>query len=560
MALVKAETAEGFWQMPGVRQLAFMVAMASSIALGVVVVMWMSEPNFALLYGNLSDKDAGQVVEALQKAGIGYKVEEGTGAVMVPSTQLHQARLELANQGLPEASGMGFEILQQDQGFGTSQFIETARFQRALEGELSRTISTMRNVQSARVHLAVPKRSVFVRNRSNPSASVMVHLFSGRSLDEEQVAAVVHLVSSSVPHLEPEAVTVIDHRGNLLTHRRSPDEVTPSPTQFSYTRKLEESYVKRIEDLLTPMVGVGGLRAQVTADLDFTVTERTQETYNPDLPSLRSEYVEEETRRGGALGAQGVPGALTNQPPGGGVAPELAGGEGGAGAPGLQDATAAPAPTNSSRSTTRNYELDKTISHTRLATGRIRRLSVAVVLDDKRVAADGAREPWTDAELQRFTALVREAVGFDAARGDRVNVINASFQQPPEPEPLPEPSMLEQPWIWDVAKQIAGALGLLILAFGVLKPALKGLAERGAQEEAAQQAAQQAALAAAGAEGGAGSAGPEGRALPKPGQEAPRLQGPADQYEEHLTVAQTVVQEDAKRVAQVVKNWVGDDG
>ena len=554
MALVKTEAAaQGFTQLPAMRQIWFMVAIAASVAVGVALVLWMQTPNYTLLYGTLSQKDAGQVVEALQKANIPYKVEEGTGAVLVASSQVHQARLELANQGLPEGSGMGFEMLQQDQGFGTSQFIETARFQRALEGELARTISTMRNVQSARVHLAMPKRSVFVRDRENPTASVMVSLFSGRSLDEEQVAAIVHMVSSSVPHLAPSAVTVIDQRGNLLTQPDDRENNAPSSSQFAYTRKLEQSFVKRIENLLSPMVGSAGVRAQVTADLDFTVTERTQEVYNPDLLSLRSEQVTEE-QMGAAAAAQGVPGALSNQPPGGGVAPEVATGADAGGAAGNGGARG-----TSSRRRTRNYELDKTISHTRLATGTVRRLSVAVVLDDKQATDDNGeltRQPWNDQELERFTTLVREAVGFNAQRGDSVNVINSSFQQPPEPEPLPELSMMEQPWIWDAAKWGAGALGLLILVFAVLRPALKNLAEAGASSGGMVPAVAGPAGGAAGMDMGEDQLSLTG------GEEkrAPQLKGPQDNYEGNLNMAQSVVGEDPKRVAQVVKNWVNEDG
>jgi flagellar M-ring protein FliF len=553
MALVKTEAAaQGFTQLPAVRQLWFMIAIAASVAVGVSLVLWMQTPNYSLLYGNLSQKDAGQVVDALQKASIPFKVDEGSGAIMVASSQVHKARLELANQGLPAGSGMGFEILQEEQGFGTSQFIETARFQRALEGELARTIGTMRNVEAARVHLALPKRSVFVRERDNPTASVMVSLFSGRSLDEEQVASIVHMVSSSVPHLNPEAVTVVDQRGNLLTQPADRDRSAPSSSQFAYARKLEQSYVQRIENLLSPMVGAGGVRAQVTADLDFTVTERTQESYNPELAALRSEQLIEERMGRGGL-AQGVPGALSNQPPAGGVAPEVAANATdpetatGAVANGANDALDG----NSSRRSTRNFELDKTISHTRLASGTIRRLSVAVVLDDRPGAGGAAREPWAPEELERFTNLIREAVGFDAERGDSVNVINASFQQPEAFEPLPEPGLLEQPWVWEAARWAAGALGLLVLVFAVLRPALQQLAQAGARS---------AAMAPVPAAAGAGGVGEDQLSLSGAGGSSARqLKGPQD-YQGNLTMAQGVVNEDPKRVAQVVKNWVNEDG
>lgn len=551
MALVKSEAAaQGFTQLPAMRQLWFMIAIAASVAVGVSLVLWMQTPNYSLLYGNLSQKDAGQVVEALQAANIPFKVEDGSGAVMVASSQLHQARLELAKLGLPAGSGMGFEILQEEQGFGTSQFMETARFQRALEGELARTIGTMRNVEAARVHLALPKRSVFVRERDNPTASVMINLFSGRSLDEEQVASIVHLVSSSVPHLEAEAVTVVDQRGNLLTRPRDREGSAPGTGQFAHTRQLEQSFVQRIESLLSPMVGLGGVRAQVTADIDYTVTERTEESYNPELAALRSEQLIEERVGPGGL-AQGIPGALSNQPPGGGVAPEQVG-EGTEGADGdaNSDNGNGEASGPSSRRSTRNYELDKTISHTRLASGTIRRLSVAVVLDDK-PGTGGAREPWAPEELERFTALIREAVGFDVERGDSVNVINAAFQQPEEMEPLPEPALLEQPWVWEAARWGAGALGLLILVFAVLRPALQQLTQAGAKSAAM-------VPAAAVATGGMGE---DQVSLSGGGQAARQLKGPGqDSYQGNLAMAQSVAGEDPKRVAQVVKNWVNEDG
>jgi len=455
--------------------------------------------------------------------------------------------MELAKEGLPEGNAMGFEMLQKDQGFGTSQFIETARYQRALEGELGRTISTLRNIESARIHLAIPKRSVFLRDRANPTASVMINLNSGRSLDEEQVAAIVHLVSSSVPHLEPEKVTIVDQRGNLLSNGSNSSEMAPSSSQFAYTRKLEKTYTDRIRDLLGPIVGAGHIRATVNADLDFTATELTQESYNPDLPALRSEQTSEDISRDSA-GASGIPGALSNQPPAAATLQDPNAPVGGAGAAGVSG--------NTSKHSVRNYELDKTISHTRLATGKIHRLSIAVVLDNKQ-ELDGNDElvskPWSADELDRFTNLIKESVGFDGQRGDTVNVINVSFIPPAEPEPVPELSLMEQPWIWDVAKQAAGALGLLIVVFGVLKPVMRSLAEKG--EQVGQQQAALAAAAAAG--GGVGGVGQDQLSL---SGGTPQLAAPQGGYEQNLETAKSVVNDDPKRVAQVVKNWVGEDG
>jgi len=552
MALVKAETVEGFQRLPALRQLGLMIGLAASVALGVAVVLWSQKPSYTVLYGNLSSKDAGEVIEALQKSGIKFEVDQSNGAVMVPGSELHNARMQLAKEGLPEGNAMGFEMLQKEQGFGTSQFIETARFQRALEGELSRTIATLRNVDSARVHLAIPKRSVFLRDRAEPTASVMVDLYSGRSLDDEQIAAIVHLVSSSVPHLAPENVTVVDQRGNLLSSGETNNGLGHTSGQFSYKSKLELNYSDRIRELLEPIVGAGRVRATVNADLDFTVTERTQETYNPDLPALRSEQVSED-RSTDAAGPSGVPGALSNQPPEAGVLRDPNAARAAA------DGTASAVPRNSSKRSVRNYELDKTISHTKLATGNIRRLSIAVVIDNKQELTDAGElvsKPWADDELTRFTTLVKEAVGFEIQRGDSVNVINSSFVPLPEPEAVPEPSLMEQPWIWDVAKQAVGALGLLIVVFGVLKPVMRSLAEKGAQS---MRSAALVPAAAGAADTGAGS-GEDQLSLSGANPRQAQLQAPGMGYEQQLSTARGVVKEDPKRVAQVVKNWVAEDG
>lgn len=552
MALVKAETAQGFQSLPALRQIGLMVGLAASVALGVAVVLWSQQPSYTLLYANLSSKDAGEVVDALQKSGIPYKVDEATGAVMVDSTSLQKARMELAKDGLPEGNAMGFEMLQKEQGFGTSQFIETARYQRALEGELSRTIATLRNVESARVHLAIPKRSVFLRDRTAPTASVMVDLYSGRGLDEEQIAAIVHLVSSSVPHLTPENVTVVDQGGKLLSSGGSDKGMAMTSTQFSYNRKLESIYAERIRQMLDPIVGSGRVRASVNADLDFTVTERTQESFNPDLPALRSEQVSKDISSRSAA-ASGIPGALSNQPPEDG---QLQAVDKQSGA----DKGESDSPRNSSTRSVRNYELDKTVSHTKLATGTIRRLSIAVVIDDKQEISDTdevVNKPWSQEELDRFTALVKEAVGFDASRGDTVNIINSSFIPLPEAEALPEPSLMEQPWVWDVAKQAVGAIGVLLLIFGVLKPIMRSLAEKGAHAVSHANAMVPAA-AAAGAQGAV--AAEDQLSLSGASPQQAQLQAPGGGYEQHLETARTIVRDDPKRVAQVVKNWVGEDG
>lgn len=539
MAMIKAETATGFARLPALRQVGLMVGLAASVALGVAVALWSQTPTYSLLYGNLSQRDAGAVTDALQKADIPFKIDETSGALMVASSELHKARLKLAADGLPKGSSNGFEMLGEDQGFGTSQFVEAARYQHALEGELAQTIGSLRNVESARVHLAIPKRSVFLRKQEQPTASVVVNLYSGRSLDEGQVASIVHLVASSVPHLSTTQVTVVDQRGNLLTSGDSASEVGMTSTQFAYSRKVEDSYTRRIEDLLSPLVGGGKVRAQVAAELDFTVTEKTRESFNPDLPALRSEQISEERMSSNVAGV-GIPGTLSNQPPAGGttVAPD---------APATNTETSG----NSSKRSTRNFELDKTISHTRLAAGGIRRLSVAVVLDDKQSVDDQGettRAPWSPEEIAKFTTLVKEAVGFNAQRGDSVQLINAAFQPVPEVEPLPEPAVWEQPWVRDAMKQAVGAVAVLLLIFGVLKPVLRNLTEKGISAPGT--------LAVAG--GGEQGIGEDQLTLGAPRQ-AHGLPGPL-QYEQQMTTAKGMIQQDPKRVAQVVKNWVNEDG
>ena len=546
MALVKQEAIAGFSGLPALRQIGLMIGLAASVAVGVAVVLWSQSPDFSLLYGRLSEGDATQVMDALDKTGIAYKVDESTGALLVPRSDVHRARLQLASDGLPKGSDNGFELLDKDQGFGTSQFIENARYQRALEGEIARTITTLRNVKSARVHLALPKRSVFIRKQAQPTASVTVELYGGRSLEEGQVGSIVHLVASSVPHLSADQVTVVDQNGVLLTSSDRSQSIGLTTSQFNYNRQVEQTYAKRIEDLLSPLVGRTGVRAQVAAELDFTVTEKTQETYNPDLPALRSEQSSEDNSTGG-LAAIGVPGTLSNQPPGGAVAAPVLPAEAG------NTPDNASQPSNSSRSVTRNYELDKTISHTRLASGSVRRLSIAVVLDNKQAVGDKGqpvREPWSDQELSKFTTLVKEAVGFNAQRGDSVQVINAAFQPQPEVEPLPVLPLWEQPWLWSVLKQIVGAFGVVLLIFGVIRPVMRSLADKGALLPNASQMA----LAGGGgmAEDQVTLSGPGGAAtLPAPQQPG---------YEHQVAAARGMVQNDPKRVAQVMKNWVNDNG
>jgi flagellar M-ring protein FliF len=542
MALVNPENiaaqAKGFNALPVLRQIGLMLGLAASVALGVAVVLWSRTPDYSMLYGRLSDVEAAQVAASLDSAGIPYRIEHGSGAITVPADKVHEARLKLATRGLPRGDGTGFELLNENQGFGTSQFMEQARYNRAIEGELARSISTLQSVESARVHLAIPKRSVFVRDRNKPQASVVLKLFAGARLDDERLAGVVHLVAASVEGLEAENVTVVDQNGRLLTANNSVHGMAASASQLSYSRKLEQEYIKRIEDILIPIVGADGVRAQVVADVDFTVVESTTESYQPDGRAVRSEETLEESTTTGM--AAGVPGALTNQPPPAGALDDSAV-EG--------DQTN---PVNSTRRATRNYEMDRSISHTRNQPGAVKQLSVAVLVDYRTQTDDkgkSVRVPLTDDEIARITNLVKEAVGFSEERNDSINVSNIPFRVVDDvAEVIPATPVWQQPWVGGVVKQVVGAVFVLFLLFGVLRPVLRSLALRPAP---AAGAGPQAALPP-GAAGNPQALGEDRLSLS--GQQVPVSP------EQQFGMARSMIDNDPRRVAGVVKDWVATDG
>jgi flagellar M-ring protein FliF len=551
------------------RQGGVLVGIAAAIALGVYVVMWSRTPHFTMLYSDLSDRDLTQIVDALKSSQTLYRIEPGSGAVLVEASKADDARLQLAAAGLPKGASRGFEMLTEEQGFGTSQFMEKARYQHAMEGELSRSIGRIDNVRGVRVHLALPTESVFSRIKREPSASVIVDLFGGRGLEPAQVSAITHLVSASVPNLPASRVTLVDSRGNLLTEEKSDEGMALTSRRFDYSRKLEQSYADRIEVILTPFVGPDGVRAEVTADLDFTASEETRESFNPDLPSVRSERTLEEERVGGGSG--GVPGALSNAPAGEATAPEVAVPPAPGAAPANANAnqTKATTPSTKRNQTTRNYELDRTISHTKPSLGTIRRLSVAVVLrlpspapvapvaedTDAAKTQDGSQPvppvavlaPKVDVE--RMTQLVKDAIGFDATRGDIVSVTTTAFVEPPTPEPLPAQPLWEQPWLWEVGKQAAGGLFLLVLFFGLLRPAVKSLLAKPVAASIADGAASGAPL---------GLAAPGGGAVPAlAGPQVAPLTMPSSMHD-NLEQVKQIVAQDPRVAAQVVKEWIGD--
>jgi flagellar M-ring protein FliF len=532
---------------PLLKQLGAMVGIAVSVALGVSVVMWSQTPNYSVLDTKYSQQDAVEVMDVLQQSNIVYKIDPVSGAVLVESGKLQDAKLKLAAAGLPKSAGVGFELMTSEPGFGVSQLVEKARHQRAIEGELARTIATINAVQSARVHLAIPKQSVFVRKRQAPSASVTLKLFAGRKLQDGQIDAIVHMVASSVAELEAENVTVVDQKGNLLSNRKGSRAMQMSDSQFEYVTKLEEKYRERVYDLLAPIVGEDKVRVQVVADVNFSITETTSESFNPHMSALRSEQVNEE--KDGGSGPQGVPGALSNQPGAAAITPE-----------GADNGKEGAVASRSSKQAVRNYEVEKTISHTQLSPASLRKLSVAVVVDDRiSLDAEGAvvRMERTPEEIDRLTQLVSEAIGFDTVRGDTVKIVNSSFLAPDPIAELPEVPLWEQSWFWDIIKQVGGVLVVILLILMVLRPAMKRLTSNEVSMLADGSAeGGSAAMAAAGGQGGSAGGGDQQTfMLGTDHTGAPiRLPGPGN-YESILEAARKLVDEDPKRVAQLVKSW-----
>ena len=520
---------------PVMKQIGFLLAIAASIALGGYVFMWSQTPNYQVLFSGMQPKESSEVISILQQSNVQYKLDPATGAVLVPASKVQSLRLKMAAEGLPRSSSQGMEMLNEEQGFGTSQFIERARYQNALEEELARSIAQLQNIHSARVHLAIPKQSVFVRDRKPPTASVVIKLYAGRTLERSQVEAITNMVASSISNMTSKHVTIVDQKGRLWTKSDRGQGIEMSDNQLQYTQKLERTYIRRIEDILSPIVGLEGVRAQVVADVDFTVTEQTQESYNPDLAAVRSEQIQEDNRVG-VIGALGVPGALSNQPPGGGIAPEVATDE--------EGQVVQTKPGSSSKRSTRNFELDRTISHTRLSPGAIRRLSVAVLVDEKRsVDAEGnvTKTALSEAEMTRINALVMDAIGFNKARGDSLNIVNAPFLAPEAIEPLPEPAIWQQPWVWDIAKQVLGALLVLFLIFKVIKPAFKDLNTVPVTEN--NQGEMQA------------NQGQGPMTVAETSDDIAQIATGSGEMEAQMANVRSLVQQDPALVAQVVKNW-----
>lgn len=535
----------GYATLPIVRQLGLMLALAASVAVGVSVVMWMREPDYKPLTGVVSPRQANAAAEALQAANIKYHLDDSTGMLLVPAEAIHQARMIIAGSGGMSGDQSGFELLDKDQGFGVSQFMETNMFRRSLEGELARSISSINSVQHARVHLAIPKATAFLRDQHMPTASVTVGLAPGQSLSNGQVRAIMNLVAGAVPELTADHVTVVDQSGALLSGQDDDSVQGGTDRQLKYVQQIESNLRDKVRNILLPTVGVNRFSAEVAADVDFTWVEETEELFNPDQPALRSEQTLTEKRVGDATDG-GVPGAVSNEPPAVASAPETTPPDAAA------DTSPAPPPSRSRSEATRNFELDRSISHTRHQLGRVTRLTVSVLVDDLPSATTEGEKatyaPWKEADLERLTALVKNAIGYNAARGDTVAVVNSPFlEEHLEPiEPVP---FWTETWFIDLVKKGIGGLLVLALVFGLLRPLFRNLSRAGST--AASDAAM-ARLAATRApsdrryygelEGGGGG-----------------MLGGSGAHQSQLATVRGLVAENPERVAQVVKHWVSKD-
>ncbi|WP_152207534.1 flagellar basal-body MS-ring/collar protein FliF [Marinobacter changyiensis] len=535
----------GFNRLTLLRQIGLMVGLAASVALGFAVVLWAQEPNYQPVVGDLSSYNPQEVTAILDQSGIQYRMDPKSGALMVPSENVYDARLALAAQGVTDTKTIGYELLDQDRGLGTSQFMETISYRRGLEGELARTISSMRNVKASRVHLAIPKRSVFVRDARTPTASVFLEVYAGRRLEQEQIAAIMNLVAGSIPEMQKSNVTIVDQTGNLLTGQEEDSGRQQMQDQQDYLTRVEQRLTQRIVSMIDPIIGDGRFRAEVTADLDFSSVEQAEELFNPDQQAVRSEREMTDQRTTGAAG--GIPGALSNQPPADPVVPEQANGDNG-------EPVAAP-PVNVRRESTRNYEMDRTVSYVRQEQGRVQRLTVAVAVDDRKTvnAATGevTYEPWTEQALQRMTLLIRDAVGYSAARGDSVTVMNTPFAVPEAIE-YQEQGFWEQPWFWDLMKQVLAGLVILVLVLGLLRPTLKSLSG-GARRDRDE------ALESSDYDGLEDLGGADAMKSAMGGSDDLLLPGASDGYDRHLNALKGLIAEDPGRVAQVMRQWVNVD-
>ena len=539
---------QSFIQTPFGRNIALGVGAAIVVAVMVAVWLWSQQPEYRVLFSNYTDRDGGAITASLDQMAIKYKFSDGGTAILVPASQVHDVRLKLAAQGLPKGGNVGFELME-NQKLGVSQFLEQVNYQRSLEGELARSIQSLAAVSAARVHLALPKPQVFVRDQQKPTASVLLNLQTGRTIDAAQVSAIVHLVASSVAELPPSNVTVVDQAGNLLSDTsKSAGAKNLDPNQLKYVAQLQQSIVKQVESLIVPLVGQGNVRAEATADVDFAQVDTAAEIYKPNSPPAASAIRSQQSSEAGAPGstANGVPGALSNQPPGAATAPIDAG---------QAPPPAAPGAASTRKDSTTNYEVDKTIRYEQRPMGGIKRLSVGVVVNYRRLvdAKTGkvSIKALSAAEVAQINDLVKEAMGYSKERGDTLNVTNAPFDGVDKPVVPPEaPVWWRDPEIQEMARQygkyLLAGIVLLFLYYRILRPMMRPVLRRFDQITE---------LPPAPPKPGLDVIADEAERIEQEAEAMPQVSG----YRENLSMAKKLASDDPRVVANVVKAWVGSN-
>jgi flagellar M-ring protein FliF len=528
----------GAMGMPMVRQVTLLIAISASVALAVFAIFWMQQPDYRPLTGPLEPAATAEVIDSLETNGIDYQLDQRNGLVLVAGQDYYTARMALGGSQVIDQSQRGYELLDQEQGFGVSQFMEKARHRRSIEGELARSITTIDAILQARVLLATPKASNFLRERRKPKASVIVTLRPGRRLGEDQVRAIANLVAGSVEALESRDVVVVDQSGQLLSDGTDDQSYRQTQRELNYVQRLETQLHDKISNILLPWIGGGRFTAEVNASVDFTRLEQTEESYSPDQTAIRSEERLEEQKTGNELNASGVPGTLSNEPPEFGDQADAS--------------QAADRQTSSRLQSTRNYELDRTISHTKHASGQVQRLSVSVVVDDMPQTDAETGEltltSWSAEELNELTAAVKSAVGFQEERGDSVSVVNKSFYREPETAFEPTP-MWAEAWFSDLLKQVLGGIAIILIVFGLLRPMFKNLSQAG------EMVREQQSLAIADLSQARESAMQQA----VPGLPMPISFDSDESSAAKMETVRNLITEDPNRVAQVVKHWVSDN-
>lgn len=532
-------------------------AAAAVVALIVVATMWSRTPDYSVLFSNLDDRDGGVIVNALGQMNVPYQFSDNGSAILVPKEKVHEARMQLASQGLPRGGNVGFELLDQSR-FGASQFTEQVTYQRALEGELANSIRAVHAVQEARVHLAIPRETLFVRDRQPPTASVLVSIYPGRTLSEGQVAAIRWLVSSSVPSLNAENVSVVDQDGRLLTPPTG--EAGGSNAQRDFVSDIEHRSVQRILTILNPLLGPGNVRAQVSADVDFARREQTSEVYRPNQKPGEAAVRSEQSSvalQNHTLGAEGVPGALTNQAPVNPVAPIIDENAAATAANPATTPTDADTPDNENLDArlstleaqarlvspsgnartdiTTNYEVDRTISHVKGPSGELKRLSVAVVINHRYI--DKEYTSLEAEELENIRALVMQAVGYSAERGDTISVVNSRFTDPQDTSiPFWKNSVYTETAV-TLLKYLLFAILFFVFWRVVVNPIIQGLIQARSQAQVMREEVEE--------------------DLERQ-QAAKERAAEINRYEDNISTARSMAEKDPRAVAMVLRSWMNN--